>query len=161
MIHNVDHTSKCREALSQLLWVTTLMSADMRRGLADYGLTEVRAHVLWELGTSERLTQRELAAALQVTPRNVTTLIDALESTGFVERTEHPSDRRAVIVVLTNKGQHAVSKLRLEMTNLAESLFGRVPEDDLRAFRQMLQELGAKLTKLSEREVAEKNRSAT
>lgn len=77
------------------------MSADMQRGLASYGLTEARAHVLWQLGATETLTQRQLAEALKVTPRNVTALIDALEATDFVRRTAHPTDRRAVVIVLT------------------------------------------------------------
>ncbi len=41
------------------------------------------------------MTQRALADALQVTPRNVTGLVDALADSGFVERAPHPTDRRA------------------------------------------------------------------
>lgn len=149
MIHNVESLSKSRDALSQLLRVTTLMSADMQRGLGDLGLTQSRAHVLWELGTSEQLTQRELAAALSVTPRNVTTLIDALEGTGFVQRTIHPNDRRAVIVILTNKGKDTFSTLQSEMTRLSENLFGDLPDEKIEVFQAVLTILGTKLTKLA------------
>jgi DNA-binding MarR family transcriptional regulator len=149
MIHNEYHTSQCRDALSQLFLVTTLMSADMQRGLAERGLTQTRAKVLWVLGKAERITQRELAAELKVTPRNVTTLIDALEETGFVRRTAHPTDRRAAVIVLTPKGQKSVARLQSEMTEFARLLFGNLSESDVKTFQRILHDVGTKLTELA------------
>jgi DNA-binding MarR family transcriptional regulator len=149
MVHNEKHTSHCRDALSQLFLVTTLMSADMERGLAERGLTQTRAQVLWVLGSSKRMTQSELAAELKVTPRNVTTLIDALEETGFVRRTAHPTDRRAAVIVLTPKGQKSVAKLQLETTEFAKLLFGNLAEGDLKTFQGILRDVGAKLTEMA------------
>ena len=149
MVHNENHTAHCRDALLQLFLVTTLMSADMQRGLTERGLTLTRAQVLWILGEAERMTQRELAAELKVTPRNVTTLIDALEGTGFVRRTAHPTDRRATVIVLTPKGQKSVTKLRSETTEFAKLLFGNLPEGDLKIFQGILRDIGAKLTEMA------------
>ena len=149
MIHNVDNTLQCRDALLQLFLVTTLMSADMERGLAERGLTQTRAQVLWVLGAAERMTQRELAAELKVTPRNVTTLIDALEETGFVRRTAHPTDRRAVVIVLTPKGQKSFARLQSETTEFAGQLFGNLSERDLKTFQRILHDVGAKLSELA------------
>jgi DNA-binding MarR family transcriptional regulator len=148
-MHNVSHTSQCRDALSQLFLVTTLMSADMQRGLAERGLTQTRAQVLWVLGEAERMTQSELAAELEVTPRNVTTLIDALEETGFVRRTAHPTDRRAAVIVLTPKGQKSFARLQSEMTEFAKLLFGSLSESDLKTFQGILRDVGTKLTELA------------
>ena len=149
MIHNVDNTLQCRDALLQLFLVTTLMSADMERGLAERGLTQTRAQVLWVLGEAGRMTQRELAAELKVTPRNVTTLIDALEETGFVRRTAHPTDRRAAVIVLTPKGQKSFARLQSETTEFAKLLFGNLSESDLKTFQGILQDVGTKLTELA------------
>ena len=149
MAHNDRHTAQCRDALSQLFLVTTLMSADMQRGLAERGLTQTRAHVLWVLGEAGRVTQRELAAELKVTPRNVTTLIDALEETGFVRRTAHPTDRRAAVIVLTPKGQKSVARLQSELTEFAKLLFDNLSERDLKAFQGVLHDVGTKLTELA------------
>jgi len=149
MIHNENHTTNCRDALLQLFLVTTLMSADMERGLAERGLTLTRAQVLWILGEAERMTQRELAAELKVTPRNVTALIDALERTGFVRRTAHPTDRRATVIILTPKGQKSVAKLQSETTEFAKLLFGNLPQGDLKTFQGILRDVGAKLTEMA------------
>lgn len=125
------------------------MSADMERGLAGYGLTEARAPVLWRVGEAKGMTQRDLADALKVSARNVTTLIDALVDTGFVKRTPHPTDRRAVLVVLTAKGQKTYARLQSEMTRFATLVFGAVPEKDLRSFRGVLEGIGAVLSGLA------------
>lgn len=95
------------------------------------------------------MTQRELAAELKVTPRNVTTLIDALEETGFVRRTAHPTDRRAVVIVLTPKGQKSFARLQSETTEFARLLFGNLSESDLKTFQSILHDIGAKLTELA------------
>ena len=149
MIHNKDYTSQCGDALSQLFLVTTLMWEDMQRGLLERGLTLTRAQVLWVLGKAGRITQRELAAELKVTPRNVTTLIDALEETDFVRRTAHPTDRRATVIVLTPKGQKSVARMQSETTEFAKLLFGNLSEIDLKRFQGILQDVGTKLTELA------------
>lgn len=150
-IHNDLDTSLRRDALSQLFLVTTLMSADMQRGLVERGLTQTRAQVLWVLGEAELMTQRELAAELKVTPRNVTTLIDALEDTGFVRRTAHPTDRRAAVIVLTPRGQESVARLQSEVAEFAELLFGNLSDSDLRTFKGILDDVSTKLTELAEK----------
>jgi len=44
------------------------------------------------------LTQQELGRRLVLTSGGVTVLVDRLERAGLVERTPHPSDRRALLV---------------------------------------------------------------
>jgi hypothetical protein len=47
----------------------------------------------------------QLSAALDVTARRMTTLVDALAEDGLVERYAHPTDRRSTIVELTDAGR--------------------------------------------------------
>src|SRR5918993_821261 len=91
-------------ALDQVLELVVLLNEDMTRSLARIGLTSARAHVLWELHHRGPTTQRVLADALQVSPRNVTGLVDGLVETGFVTREPHPGDRRATLVSFTEHG---------------------------------------------------------
>jgi DNA-binding MarR family transcriptional regulator len=127
-----------------------LMNDDMRRGMVRYGLTEARMRVVWELGQArEALTQRHLADALDVSPRNVTTLIDSLETTGFVSRMAHPTDRRAIVVVLTPKGKQSFARLDADMTEFADRLLGDLGREDLDTFRRILDSVGAHLADLA------------
>src|SRR5690348_3147778 len=93
--------------LDRVLELSILLGRDSAEGLGRMGLTESRAHLLWELQHRGPCTQRALADALHVAPRTITTLIDALASTGFVTREPHPSDRRATLVTFTPRGQEA------------------------------------------------------
>jgi DNA-binding MarR family transcriptional regulator len=115
--------------LDRVLELTILLSRDASEGLARMGLTESRAHLLWELQHRGPCTQRVLAQALGVAPRTITTLIDALVSTGFVTREPHPSDRRATLVTFTPHGQDTARALVEGHRRLARELFEDLPPE--------------------------------
>lgn len=123
----MDTSAQRRTALDKLLEVAVLVNADMRRDLERRGLTEARVHLLWVLGLRGSTTQRELADALRVTPRNVTGLVDALVDTGFVVRKPHPADRRATLVELTRKGRSTARDLQQGHEEFADLLFRDLP----------------------------------
>lgn len=115
-------------ALDRVLELAVLVNEDMTHSLAERGLTESRTHVIWVIHSQGPCTQRELAEALRVSPRNVTGLVDALERTGFARRTPHPTDRRATLVELTRQGQAAAERLVEEQAEFARLLFTRMPQ---------------------------------
>jgi DNA-binding MarR family transcriptional regulator len=127
-------SSRDRAALDRLLELVVVISNDMETSLTARGLTGARAHVLWELQHHGPMTQRQLATALDVTPRNITGLIDALAATGFVTREPHPSDRRATLVTFTDHGATAAANLEREHEGFAHLLFADVPDGALAGF---------------------------
>src|SRR5262245_10385932 len=96
-------------ALERLFDLSVVLGDLMNRRLHALWLTPARAEVLWLLHRGGPLTQRELSQTLRCTPRNVTGLVDALQEAGFVARKPHPTDRRATLVTLTEKGQDVAS----------------------------------------------------
>jgi DNA-binding MarR family transcriptional regulator len=135
-------------ALDLVYELVLLLGDDMRRALARDGLTESRAALLWHLDQRGPSTQRALADALRVSPRNVTGLVDALEETGFVRRTPHPDDRRATLVTFTEHGAGMAAALTRGKEELADVLFGDMPADRYGCFVEGLSEV---LTALRER----------
>ncbi len=129
-IHDVNDAQTDRDLLNKLLALSIAVAADMDRGLATRDLTRARANLLWEVAQSGPTTQRDVAARLRVTPRNVTALVDALEETGFVARTEHETDRRATLVRLTDKGEAAVARMNAEADDLAGTIFSGLSAKD-------------------------------
>ena len=121
-------------ALDRLLELALLVNADMRRGLAARGLTESRTRLLWELLQRGPSTQRELADALRVSPRNITGLVDALVDTGFVSRGPHPTDRRATLVQFTRRGADVAGELERDQQEFARALFEGMPQAQLTGF---------------------------
>ncbi|HEX3788784.1 MAG TPA: MarR family transcriptional regulator [Pseudonocardiaceae bacterium] len=64
----------------------------------------IRAKALRKLAGGP-LTMRELTAGLATDPPYTTLVVDDLERRGLVERTVHPTDRRAKIVSMTPAGR--------------------------------------------------------
>ena len=121
-------------ALDQVLELAILINDDMTRSLERDGLTPTRAHLLWELHRLGPSTQRVLAEALDVSPRNITGLVDALVATGFVTREPHPTDRRATLVSFTEHGARTVRALDVGREQLAELLFSGMSDEQFDGF---------------------------
>lgn len=121
-------------ALDQVLLLTVLLGRDMADGLARMGLTEARAHLVWELHARGPSTQRALASALRVTPRAITALVDSLVETGFVTREPCPADRRATLVTFTELGRAAGQALADGHRELARRLFAGMPAETFDRF---------------------------
>ena len=121
-------------AVERLFELALLLSDGMERGLAERGLSRARAELLWRLRARSPMTQRELSQALRCTPRNVTDLVDALESAGLVARGPHPTDRRATLVSLTEQGNAAAARLQAEYRQFAAELFRDVSAAELASF---------------------------
>jgi DNA-binding MarR family transcriptional regulator len=126
------------EALGRLYVLSELMQQDEADGMARLKLSRARAAVLWELHHQGPITQRQLSEALHVTPRNITGLVDALELDGFVVRTKHPTDRRAIIVKLTDHGAATTKLMADGAATFAKQLFGPVPAAELEPFVRTL-----------------------
>ncbi|MHA6667498.1 MarR family winged helix-turn-helix transcriptional regulator [Homoserinimonas sp. A447] len=108
--------------LDQLLAVTALLQEDLARFFEGTPLTTARTHLLWELQRLGPSTQQSLAVALQVSPRNITGLVDALEASAYVVRGDHPTDRRATVVSLTELGERTMAKMAEDHRILSHDL---------------------------------------
>ncbi len=132
----------------RLLEVALLIQSDMARELEPAGLTASRTHLLWQVHHDGPTTQQALARALQVTPRNVTGLVDALEAGGFARRSPHPTDRRATLVTLTEQGTRAVTEMVEQRRRIAAHLVSDFDGDRLARFLADLDAVTARLHEL-------------
>ena len=135
-------------ALDKVLHLSTLVATDLARFERESGLTVPRIHLLWALGITGPSTQQALAKGLDVTPRNVTGLVDGLVASGHVMREPHPTDRRATLVTPTELGRRTIQELQDSHADLAKQLFGRVPARRLAAFVATLDETIATFERL-------------
>ena len=135
-IVNILHymATKPTAALDRLLELVVLLNEDMTASLARDGLTVPRAHLLWLVHHAGPTTQRALADSLKVSPRNVTGLVDGLVADGFVTREPHPTDRRATLVSLTERGAATLAEMDKSHEALADLLFGDMSGRELGAF---------------------------
>jgi len=99
----------------------------------------------------------EISGLLQVTSPTVTQLINSLEEQGLVERTMDPSDRRAVRVRLTAKGEEAAGKRAVTISALFNGLVAHLGEEESRQLAGLLNKSCAYFSERSAAAAAEKN----
>jgi DNA-binding MarR family transcriptional regulator len=114
-------------------------------GVRQYGLGFARGRVLWALRESGPVLMRALSDVLQISPRTVTGLVDALEADGWVTRSPHPADRRATIISLTPVAEETMARLSDSYQALARDLLGDVSAADLTRFRDVIVTLEERL----------------
>src|SRR2546426_12520575 len=76
-----------------------------------YGLNRGEVGVLAALrfaGPKQQLSPTSLFKGLMLSSAGITSRLDRLERRGYVKRSRHPSDRRGVLVELTESGRHVL-----------------------------------------------------
>jgi DNA-binding MarR family transcriptional regulator len=83
-------------------------------------------------GNQKALSISEISNFLQITPAGVTHLINPLEEKGLIERLKDPSDRRVVLVGITEKGIGIAEDLMAEVQEKLVGLIDFLGEEDSR-----------------------------
>ncbi|MFF0545155.1 MarR family winged helix-turn-helix transcriptional regulator [Nocardia thailandica] len=117
-----------------------------RRWAAAYapmGLTPHQARALRVTGEHDGLRLSAIAEALRISPRSATEVVDALEDGGLVTRAPDPTDRRAILVTVTPRGERTLGDLTEARTKDAEDYFGRLTDAERDALRDILTKLAS------------------
>jgi DNA-binding MarR family transcriptional regulator len=100
-------------ALAAELRVALMRAARrLRAEKSDADLSDGQYSVLALLEREGPSTPREIAAHERVQPPSMTRTLTALLELGLVTRTEHPSDRRQVLIAITEPGARTVRETR-------------------------------------------------
>ncbi|MEP6629237.1 MAG: MarR family transcriptional regulator [Lapillicoccus sp.] len=106
---------------------------DLARGaaFAERGLELWEFDVLSALrrsGQPYQLSPGQLVTQTLVTSGTMTNRVDRLAARGLVSRSPDPSDRRGVIVALTDTGREAVDGALVDLLRRERELLARLPE---------------------------------
>jgi DNA-binding MarR family transcriptional regulator len=80
------------------------------RGVGSFELRTVDFSVLSVIGRWPGVTSRQLCQQLNVLPPNMVVLLRELDKRGLIERQPHPTDRRAVGLLLSTSGKALMKK---------------------------------------------------
>jgi DNA-binding MarR family transcriptional regulator len=116
---------------------TRKLFAEMGRA----GTTPARARLLMVLQCRGSCKMSEIGTQLDVTPRNVTKLVDGLEAEGLVVREQHPEDRRATLIRLTAPGMLVCKESALANHAAVASLFEQLAAVDRKHLARILRQL--------------------
>jgi DNA-binding MarR family transcriptional regulator len=84
------------------------------------------------------LSVTEISNLLQITPAGVTHLVNPLEERGYIERLQHPNDRRIVLIGLTDKGTKAAEALIADVQEQMIGLLNHLGEEDSKTFIRLM-----------------------
>jgi DNA-binding MarR family transcriptional regulator len=140
------------EALAALRTASHAFHNVMDRWLERHDLSESRVGVLWRLWHQDSITLGDLAVQLDVSPRNITGLIDHLEKDHLVERIPDPDDRRATLVRLAPAGKQKLADIKNELGSHRTGLVADFTNDELKQLRHLCLKLVRNLTATKELE---------
>jgi DNA-binding MarR family transcriptional regulator len=86
------------------------------------------------LSVHESLNMGKLAALMGHTTPATTGLVDRLAEAGLVERFATPSDRRQVLVRITNKGRNLVEEMKTELIYNLHGIAANLGPEERRAW---------------------------
>jgi len=125
------------DGLAQLSFVVQGM---LERRAAEHGLSIIQARLLGVL-RDRKPTMNELARLLGLDKSSVTGLVDRAERRGLVIRVPSTTDRRAVLVSLTDDGRALVSQAAACFETDVMTMLGRLPARDREALSRLVSRL--------------------
>lgn len=111
--------------------------------LAPLGLHPGQEALLLELARTGPRIQAQLSEALGCEPPSVTLMARKLEATGHIRRTPAPSDRRATVVELTDRGRALADQVKQVWCALAEETVTGLPTETVAELPGILNTLTA------------------
>jgi DNA-binding MarR family transcriptional regulator len=114
----------------------------------DDGLTIAQVRALFALDKGEGATAGEIAETARLSPASVTAMLDDLERDGIVTRVRSDTDRRRVLVLLTDQGRAVLKKRRRLWLKRWDTALADVPERDLEAAADVLHRIAGLLDEL-------------
>jgi DNA-binding MarR family transcriptional regulator len=114
------------------------------RRAAEAGASVPRLRLLYSVHCHGPQKMADLADELAVTPRNVTALVDGLESEGLVRRVPHSTDRRITLVELTGGADRVAGQFAEYQTAITD-LFSGLSEADRGTLIRLLSALNDRM----------------
>ena len=134
---------------NSIIWMSHLIERYANARLPSFGLpptlTMPRVRLLLAVasGAAEATSTRmsDIALDLGVTARTITTMVDALETEGRVERVPDPNDRRAISLVLTERGEAAVPAIQQALDEISAAVVAPLGDDEQESLHTLLTRL--------------------
>ncbi len=113
--------------------------------LAPLGLTPAQSRALRIIGRAEEpLRMSVLAEHLGIVPRSATTVVDALVAAGLITRAPDPANRRSTLVVPTEAGRRALSRMSQARRAAAAETFAPLSDEQRETLRALLAALDSR-----------------
>ncbi len=128
------------EALGDLIRVYQFRDRDR---ICCHDLSITQCHALEVLTLRGGLTLNEMAAELYLDKSTASRVVAALERKGYVERTEHPEDRRAILLEASGAGRSLYQQIHHQIIEQEKGLLGDFDSETRRSMTELIRRLAA------------------
>jgi DNA-binding MarR family transcriptional regulator len=123
-----------------------LMGAERRLRARDQKcktgeLTQGQIRALFTIDIKGEATAGELAKSAELSPASVSTMLDHLERDGIIERHRSETDRRVVVVTLTESGRALVTEKRDRFRARGREALAGLSDTDLTVGAEVMRRL--------------------
>jgi MarR family transcriptional regulator, 2-MHQ and catechol-resistance regulon repressor len=127
-----------QDALAEFIRVYQFRDRDR---ICCHDVSVTQCYALDALVRRELITLNELAAELCLDKSTTSRVVATLERKGYVARTTHPRDRRAVLLTATAAGKRLVDRIMGELVEGKKRLLAEFPEEVRESAAELIQRL--------------------
>lgn len=109
--------------------------------MEDMELNPSQAGILFILNNQGRLSQRQLAEKIGITPPSMTVTLRKLEERGFITKEPDERDQRILRICLSEAGKECIEKIKSIMKNMEEILYRGFSVEERLLFQRLLLEM--------------------
>jgi DNA-binding MarR family transcriptional regulator len=143
-----DSSARATACAMNLVLTAELLEKRIASLIAPLGLSPATGLVLSILADSQTpLSPNHIAGRLIISRASVTSLLDSLEKRGFIKRQPHHTDRRMLLVELTESGRQAANQFRPLVHRHQKMWLSDLNDEEQGQLIQTLQRLQATLIK--------------
>lgn len=132
-----------QEIMANMVTGRRLMIACMQRFKGSITISQTEALVV--IYHDGPITQKKLAAQMQLTPGSITQLVEQLERLGFVKRSASTSDRRVTHVAITETGTAEVMRIKARKEDLFKNVYQDMTIEEVRTMARVQEKMIAYL----------------
>ncbi len=111
--------------------------------LGTFSLRPAEYSALVLIGDNERLNQKRLGEALDISPPNLAVLLDKLTERGLVVRVRSEQDRRAQHLHLTRAGRALLTRAEASATRMEAAVFAVLSPGERALLIELLQKVAS------------------
>lgn len=104
----------------------------------EFDMNGSQASILFTLYQRDAMSQKDLAALLNVTPPSITSSIQKMEREGYLTRRTDEADQRVMRLTLAEKGRSCIQNIRTVAAQMEELMFRGMREEETQMLRRML-----------------------
>jgi DNA-binding MarR family transcriptional regulator len=130
--------AELQDALAEFLRVYQFRDRDR---ICCHDISVTQCYALDTLLRRGLATLNELAGDLCLDKSTASRVVATLQRKGYVARTPHPRDARAVLLTVTGAGQRLVERIRGDLVEEKKALLAEFPEEVRESAAELIQRL--------------------